>query len=282
MHPKEGGPVETDSVKLPQHALDIYRQEQVAKFLATASADGVPNVALIVSQTPTESGAVVFGEFMMVKTQANLAENPRVASLAITEKLQMAGFKGEVTGWTTHGPYIDLINSIPFFRYNAYAGIHNVAETRIKSLLPLPEGVSMLTAGREFASIRTRGRVGRASSLGGVAAPMPVREKFNGIMSIKVIAFVDADGYPNVVPCFGIMFRTPSEIRFKVAGYNRVVEAPDVPCTVALNVLTLDLMTYQVKGTLDRFDSKLGLKTGVVRVEEVYSSMPPFCGERLA
>jgi hypothetical protein len=40
-------------------------------------------------------------------------------------------------------------------------------------------------------------------------------------------------------------------------------------------------MTYQVKGTLVRFEKRVGLETGVVRIEEVYSSMPPLCGERL-
>jgi hypothetical protein len=251
----------TGTVELPPLALEVYKQEQCAKFLATSSLDGVPNVALIVSQTPAEPGRVVFGEFMMVKTQANLAANPHVASIAITEKLEMAGFKGDVTGWTTTGKYIDMINSIPFFRYNAYAGIHNVATTEIRKLLPLPPKVSMATVGQEFVAMRSRGRI--------------------GIMSVKVLAYQDSDGYPNVVPTFGIMFRTPSELRFKVSSYNRAVTSLQTPATVAINVLTMDLMTYQVKGTLVRFEKRVGLETGVVRIEEVYSSMPPLCGERL-
>lgn len=268
-------------VELPQHALEIYRQEEVAKFLATLSADGVPNVALIVSQTPAEPGVVVFGEFMMVKTLANVRANPRVASMAITPKLEMAGFKADVTGWTTSGPYIDLINSIPFFRYNAYTGIHNVGITQVRKALDLPRGISMLTAGREYLAVRTRGRVGRALRVQGADTPDPVRRKFDSVMSIKVMAFEDSDGYPNVVPLFGVMFRTPGELRFKVSSYNRAVVEAKVPCAVALNVLTLDLMTYQVKGTLEGFTSSLGLDVGVVRVQEVYSSMPPLCGQRL-
>jgi hypothetical protein len=270
------------AVELPPAAMAIYKQEECAKFLATASTEGVPNIALIVSQMPAEPGVVVFGEFMMVKTQANLAENPRVASLAITEKLDVAGFKGDVTGWTTHGDYIDMINSIPFFRYNAYAGIHNVASTRIKELLPLPGKVSMLTVGTEFAGMRSRGRLGHATSLGGVAVPEPIRAKFNGIMSVKVLAFLDDDMYPNAVPTFGVMFRTPSELRFKVSSYNEVVRRLSPPCKVALNVLTMDLMTYQVKGTLVSFEKHLGFETGVVRVEEAYSCIPPLVGERVA
>jgi hypothetical protein len=278
---KETGEREARTVELPGAAMEIYKQEEVAKFMATASAEGVPNVALIVSQVPAEPGRIVFGEFMMVKTLANLQQNSRIASFAITPKLEMAGFKGDVTGWTESGPYIDLINSIPFFRYNAYAGIHKVATAEIRELLPFPPKVSMLTAGREFVAMRTRGRVGRGERVSGVATPEPVRAKFDGIMSIKVLAFQDGDGYPNVVPLFGVMFRTPGELRFKVSGYNSVVGGLETPCTVALNVLTLDLMTYQVKGTLVRFERSFGFHTGVVRLEEVYSSMPPLCGQRL-
>jgi len=60
------------------------------------------------------------------------------------------------------------------------------------------------------------------------------------------------------------------------------VERIAAPAKVALNVLTLDLRTYQVKGTLVAFEKHAGLKTGVIKVEEVYSSMPPLLGERLA
>jgi hypothetical protein len=269
-------------VELSARARSIYEQEEAAKFLATASASGIPNVALIVSQLPADGGKLIFGEFMMVKTQANLAENPRVASVVITQKLEIAGCKADLAEWTTSGPYVDRINSIGFFRYNAYAGIHNVAVARIRGLLDLPEKLSYPKVGLEFADIRTRGRLGRAASVGGVSTPAPIRAKFDGIMSIKVLAFLNGDGYPNIVPIFSTMFRDPGELRFKVASYNSAVRKVVTPCPVALNVLTMDLMTYQVKGELIRFERLAGFESGVVRIDEAYSSMPPFCGQRVA
>ncbi len=47
---------------------------------------------------------IAFGEFMMVKTKANLAANPRIASIALTPKLEMAGFNGELQEWVQSGP----------------------------------------------------------------------------------------------------------------------------------------------------------------------------------
>lgn len=270
--------VREDAVVLPPHAMGIYKQGEVAKFMATASADGIPNVALIVSQMPVDGGRVVFGEFMMVKTLANLKENPRFASLAVTEKLAMAGFKGTLEEWTTSGPYSELINSIDFFRYNAYMGIRNIAITRIDSLVSLPEKVSFLKVGREFAHMNVVGPLKRGPVLEGADTPLPVRRKFNGIMSIKALAYNDDDGYPGLVPAFGVHFRSPAELLVKVSSYNESIRSLALPAPVALNVLTLDLLTYQVKGSLLRFDAGIA----VINITEAYSSMPPFCGQRIA
>jgi hypothetical protein len=267
---------------LPAAAIAIYEQGEVAKFLATASADGIPNVVLIVSQTPVDPGKVAFGEFMMVKTQANLAENPRVASLALTPKLEMAGYRGDLEGWVQSGPCIDRINSIEFFRYNAYGGIHNVAVVRVREILSLPEKVSFVKVGAEFAAMRTVGRVGRSERVRGVDIPKPIRDKFDSIMSIKVLSWIGDDGYPDVVPVFGVRFRTPGELLFKVSGYNERSRNVKRGARVALNVLTLDLLTYQVKGKLACFEKHLGLEVGVVQVDEAYSCMPPLVAERLA
>jgi hypothetical protein len=118
--------------------------------------------------------------------------------------------------------------------------------------------------------------------VGGAEMPLPIRKKFNSIMSIKVLAFVDDDGFPNVVPAFGVFFRKQDQLRFKVSQYNAIVRKLEPGARVALNVLTLDLMTYQVKGRLKGFEKHLGLEVGVVKIEEAYSCMPPLVGERVA
>lgn len=272
-----------NTVELPASATAIYEQGEVAKFLATLSGDGMPNVTLIVSQTPVDPGIVAFGEFMMVKTKKNLGECPRLASIALTPKLEMAGFRGDLEYWTESGPYVERINSIEFFRYNAYGGIHNVAVTAVRELLELPQKISFLKVGTDFAAVRTAGRAGAGGKTGGIGTPLPVRTKFNSIMSIKVIAFERSDGYPGVAPLFGVVFRSPGELRFKVSDYNRSsLDGLDPGARVALNVLTMELMTYQLKGVLIRFQRTLGVEYGVVRVDEAYSCMPPLVAERIA
>jgi len=270
-----------EGVSLPPQARSVYEQEEIAKFLATCSADGDPNVTLIVSQIPVEDDLVVFGEFMMVKTLRNIRENPKVASIAVTEKLDMAGFKGTVEGWTKSGPYVERINSIPFFRYNAYAGIHNLALLRIEKLLEIPPKVSFASVGAGFLSVRTRGAHAGKAVDRGRELPAPIAKKFNSIMSIKVLAYAGADGYPDVVPVLAIATRPAGHIVFEVKPYNSRVRDVKPGNRVALNVLTMDLFTYQVKGTLEGFKSSLGAEFGVVNVEEAYSCIPPLVGERI-
>jgi hypothetical protein len=117
--------------------------------------------------------------------------------------------------------------------------------------------------------------------VGGAAVPATIRSKFGSIMSIKVLAFADAAGEADVVPVFGVIFRTPGELRFKVSGYNERARSIEPGSPVALNVLTMELMTYQVKGKLTRFEKHLGMEVGVVRIEEAYSCMPPLVAQRI-
>lgn len=268
-------------VELTEQGVSIYEQGEVAKFLATLSADGVPNVVLIVSQTPVDPGKIAFGEFMMVKTKANLEDDRRVASIALTPKLEMSGFRGELQEWVQSGPYVDRINSIDFFRYNAYGGIHNVAVVDISELLDLPARVSFLAVAREFMVMRTVGRIGGNCKEGGAEIPKQVREKLNSIMSIKVIAFVGEHGEPDVVPAFGVLVGSSGELKFKVSSYNKRVRSLEPGSRMAINVLTMDLLTYQLKGTLLPFEKHMGLEVGVISVDEVYSCVPPLVAERL-
>ncbi len=266
---------------IPPNVRAVYEKERAAKFLATLSPEGVPNVALIVSQLPGDNREFIFGEFMMVKTLENLKSNSFVASLAITEKLEMAGYEGNVIRWTQSGPLVEKINSIPFFRYNAYAGIHNVAVVEVEKVVDLPRKLSYAVLAKDYASLLMASKLLRGRNSSAVEFPLPVREKFNSIMSIKVIAFPVEKEKPAVFPALSTRFTGPSCLTFKVTDYNKKILDFDLPLPVALNVLTLDLRTYQVKGELVSVRAFAGSRFGLVELSELYLSMPPLCGERI-
>lgn len=268
-------------VDIPKNVRSVYEEERAAKFLATLSREGIPNVALIVSQLPGDDNQFMFGEFMMVKTLENLKSNPSVASVAITEKLEMAGYRGNVMGWVQSGPFVEKINSIPFFRYNAYAGIHNVAVVEIEKIVDLPMRVTYSTLAKDYVSLLMASRLLHDRGSLDIEFPLTVREKFNSIMSIKVIAFPDENEKPAVFPALSTRFTGTSRLAFKVTDYNKKILEFPLPLPVAMNVLTLDLLTYQVKGELVSVRALGGSRFGIVELSELYSSMPPLCGERI-
>jgi len=269
------------STKLPENVRLIYEREDVAKFLATQSADGVPNVALIVSQVPLDEERIAFGEFMMVKTKKNLLENPKFSSLCVSPKLELGGFKGEVLEWTEKGEAIDRINNIEFFRYNAYTGVGMAAVSSIKEILSFPPRMSYAKVLRDYLLASTISFYG-GKERGGVSLPQVVKEKIDSVFSIKVVAYAGADGFPEIMPVFGIRVKGNSEVRFVPGDSKKAIIPCDLPANIALNVLTQDLLSYQVKGEVVRIDRTLNITSEVIKVREVYSSMPPFCGERIA
>jgi hypothetical protein len=129
--------------------------------------------------------------------------------------------------------------------------------------------------------MRTAGRVRGSKQAGGSGIPKQIRQRLNSIMSIKVIAFVDDRGDPDVVPAFGVLLGSSGELRFKVSGYNKRIRSLEPGSRVAVNVLTMDLITYQLKGALLRFEKHLGLEVGVISIGEAYSCVPPLVAERL-
>lgn len=265
---------------LPEHLMGIYRQEEVAKFLATCSSDGIPNVALIISQIPVDEEKIVFGDFMMVKTKRNILENQRVASLAITSKLGVAGFKGELECWVQSGPYIDVINNLEFHRYNAYMGVHNAGVVIVRDVLELPERISYFRVIGEFA-LQKGARKLWGKPIRGLELPHAVRGMFRSISTIKVLSYQGIDGFPGIAPCFGITLCKDSNIRFLLNSWNVELLKMDIPIRVAINLFNKGLVSYQIKGEIIRFDKFLGMITAEMKPMELYSSSPPFCGSRV-
>ncbi|MGC9334131.1 MAG: pyridoxamine 5'-phosphate oxidase family protein, partial [Anaerolineae bacterium] len=103
--------------------------EMTPKFLATRSAEGVPNVVPCTSLMPAGDGApedrLIFGNFLLHKSVANLDDDPRVGILVITTDLEGWVLQGDFVEWQRSGPYVDRLNNTDLLRYNAYTGIRN-------------------------------------------------------------------------------------------------------------------------------------------------------------
>jgi len=245
------------------------------KFLATLDGEGVPNVVPITSLQAVDESTIIFGELMMWKTRRNLEVNPRVCIAVMTPAARGWIIQGDFQEFQRTGPYVDLINSADFYRYNAYTGIRNAGVIRARRVVrefALSRGAILVAAARARWAARRRRSPGE-----GAVMPAPVREKFARLQAAKFIAYLGANGYPDVAPVLSL---TPAGERALV--FAGVVDGLQRGAQVAAAVLTAEPLAYQVKGRFLAEERSLGAPLGVIQVSEVYSASPPLPGERIA
>jgi predicted pyridoxine 5'-phosphate oxidase superfamily flavin-nucleotide-binding protein len=254
--------------------------ERTPKFLATLNSEGVPNVVPIMSLQAVDESTVIFGEFMIWKTRRNLEVNPRV-SLAVMTASQGWVIKGDFQGFQRSGPYFDRIMASDMFRYNAYAGIRNAGVIRVVSVVRA-FALSRLTVLLDMARARWFARRARRRGADGVAVPLPVREKFARLQTAKFLAYLDDDGYPDIVPVLSLIPAGEQTFVFSSGLAGPVLAGLSPGAKVAASVLTFEPLAYQIKGQFVEAERSLGRLAGVVAVQEVYSASPPLSGQRIA
>jgi hypothetical protein len=261
---------------LPSDVSELFAEEMAAKFLATADVEGRVNVALIVTLQPPPDGRkdrLIFGEFLMWKSKRNLEENPRVAAAVVNMKLKMTTLLGDFQGFEKKGHYKDAIDASPFMRYNAYSGVRAAGIIDVREVGPL-RGPFMPSLASDFVRLRMHGS---GDLNGDIAIPRLVKEKFTKLTSIKALAVMGEDGYPRIYPVLTVAPAGEGGFKLWAAKYNHEMMDIKVPCRAAMSLVTMDAKSYKVIGELKTGDSK----TLILKVEEVYNSMPPLAGERI-
>lgn len=256
--------------------LAALRGEMTPKFLATRSAQGTPNVVPVVSIQPAEDqpDVVFFGNFLLRKSIANLEQDPRVGILVITPALDGWILTGDFLEFQRTGPYVDRQMSGSLLRYNAYTGIRNAGLIRLREIrtaFRIPRMrvltdalLAMLVPKPSPDSVSGRARL-----------PLPVQQVFGRMTAVKVMAWIDEDGYPLVIPSLSLRPSGPSGLAcFRPSA---AVPLPPDGVPIASNILSLDAISYQAKG---RWQTRRS--GGVMLVDEVYAGGPPLPGGRVA
>jgi hypothetical protein len=253
--------------------------EFTPKFLATVDEQGLPNLVLIASIEPATDTRMVFADFLMNKTGKNLDRDAKVGVLVITEQLDWWSMTADHVGWERTGDLVDHFNSNDLFRYNAYTGIRRAGKMDLRSM-PAKGKYGKLALLTDFASTKmTAGKF--AQEVGPDKMPFRVMQKFSRLAAIKVFSYIGADGYPVILP---ILSAQPADAKTLVFGMqsspNALRDIPkNTPC--AINVVTFEPVSYQVKGTFAGFSGTTLGKKGVIAIDSVWSTSPPLCGERI-
>ena len=265
---------------LPKELYDLYSMPMIAKFMATIDGDGNTNLAFIASIDTWEekSDFIIFGEFLMWKSLENLKVNRKVGTMAMDVDLVFGAVNGDFNDdFTNTGPYFDKIAYNEMFRYNAYTKIRTAGTITIKETV-MPRQVGKLAIVSDM--FQAKGKRKKLAGTNGVNMPLTVKKKFDLMQAIKAVSFIaDGTDYPTIAPVMSMFPIDGKSLVFKVSGYNEEeLKQLKNGQHVAVMVLTMDPIAYQVKGRVDTFDGSYGK----IVIEEVFSSSPPLAGEKIA
>jgi len=256
--------------------LEALRGEMTPKFLATRSSEGVPNVVPCISLLPTDDqpDVLFFGNFLLRKSIKNLKADPRVGILVITTELNGWVLKGDFLEFQSTGPYVDRQMNSNLLRYNAYTGIRNAGLVRITAVEP-EFAISRMQVAIDYARAKMSASRAANGDYGSVQIPLPVQKEFARMVAVKVLAWIDEDEMPTVVPALSLQ---PADETNMVAWFgNDNLPIPPTGAQVAANILTFEAISYQAKGSWNMHG-----RSGVMAVQEIYAGGPPYPGGKVA
>jgi hypothetical protein len=256
--------------------LDALRGEMTPKFLATRNSEGVPNVVPCVSLLPSDdqTDVLFFGNFLLRKSIKNLKADPRVGILVITTELNGWVLKGDFLEFQSTGPYVDRQMNSNLLRYNAYTGIRNAGLVRVTSV-ENEFTISRMQVAIDYARAKVfASRVANGSE-GSFQIPLPVQKEFDRMIAVKVLAWIDEDEIPTVIPLLSLQ---PADKTNMVAWLgDDSLPVPPAGVQVAANILTFEAISYQAKGSWN-----IQGRSGVMAVQEIYAGGPPYPGGKVA
>ena len=257
--------------------MKAFEPESKVGLIATVSPEGLPHITLITTmqaKTPTQ---MIWGQFSEGLSKRHVKENPKTAFLIMTLDRKLWRGKALYTHSLQEGEDYERLNNLPMFRYNSYFGIHTVhymdlVETSSKERLPLERIVP--------ATLLTKA----VKPAAGTGEPDPVmnpwsRALFDRVDSVKFIAFVGEDGFPQMIPIIQCQASDSRRLAFSPVAYSKELRALPAGGCVAVFGLTMQMEDILVRGVFSGFRRFRGVQLGTVDIDWVYNSMPPKPGQ---
>jgi hypothetical protein len=248
-------------------------------LLATVTPEGLPHLTLLSSLRPSSAHQMTFGQFAEGTSKRHIRENPRTGFLAMTLNKELWRGKATFTHTARHGREFEQYNATPMFRYNAYFGVHTVyyldlVEQSGRQALPMGKVI--------LAAVQTM----LARPLARQLNPQIVLNRWtqglmNKLDSLKFLSYVGPDGYPVIIPTIQAQAADAEHVIFSLGVYGG--ELAEIPpgATVAVFGMSLEMVDVLLRGEFQGFHKAPGmpvvpgLRYGRLRVDWVYSPMPP-------
>jgi len=268
--------VNTKTAFSPEEMKAIYPNEKVG-LLATINPDGLPHLTLITSfraKTPTQ---LMWGQFVEGESKKHIARNPRTGWLIMTMDQRMWRGKADYHQALREGEDYIAYNDIPMFRYNSYFGVHTVHYMDVREF----RGPEKLALGAIIPASLLTGAA-KATILAGPGERVlnPWSEKmFNRMDSIKFLGFLDADGYPVIVPLLQCRAADSRRLVFSPLAYGKDLARLPEGAPAAVFAMNMQMEDVLARGLFRGMHRRALINLGMIELDWVYNSMPPKMGQ---
>jgi hypothetical protein len=261
---------------------DSFDGEDIAAFepsekialVATLNEAGEPHVSLLSTLTALGPDSLGLGEFSRGLSKEFMRKRPKVGFLAMSLDRRLWRGRAIWRRSAKEGPEYVKYNRQPLFRYNTYFGIntvHYLDLAGVEGPSPLPLG------GIALASLATALMRGRARPGSGAAVLPPFAV---GILdapaSLNFLAFVDAEGFPRLVPALQARSAGPSRIVFSPGPWRSEIRSITEGAGTALFSMNLGMESFLARGS---FSSAIGGGLSGIDLDFLYDSAPPCHGQ---
>lgn len=267
---------------MPTSILDTELEEamkifETPKFMITMDENGEPNSSLIMTWTVYKGNTLVYGDFLSEKTRKNLnAGNKKMAIMVFTMGLDSWLIKADFESYHWNDEIYEFIAQTPLFRYNQYT---NARGAGVAEAISSSEkyGISKLSVLSSF--IKTKLAKGKVPLFESTEGNMPknIYDVFSQMAAVKVLAFIDEDGYPAAFPEFGMLPVSTNTVIMKRAQEKRRGYSLHDGQRVAISLVSLEPAAFQMKGTFREIDEN----TAYVTLDRVYACSLPRPGVRV-
>ena len=262
---------------LENELVEAMKIFETPKFLITKDENGEPNSSLIMSWTVYEGNTLVYGDFLSEKTRMNLNEgNSEIAIMVFTMGLDSWLIKADFESFHWNDEIYEFIAQTPLFRYNQYtnargAGVAEAISSSDKF------GISKLSVLSSFMKTKlAKGKAPMTETIEG-NMPMNIFKVFSQMAAVKVLAFIDEDGYPAAFPEFGMLPVSTNTVVMKRSEEKRRGYSLRDGKRVAISLVSLEPAAFQMKGTFHEIDEN----TAYVTLDRVYACSLPCPGVRV-
>jgi hypothetical protein len=184
--------------------------------------------------------------------------------------------KAEFESFHRNDEIYEFIAQTPLFRYNQYT---NARAAGVAMAVSSSEkfGISKLAVLSSFLKAKmAKGKVPINETQEG-NMPKNVYDAFSQMAAVKVLAFVDEDGFPAAFPEFGMLPISSNAIVMKRKEEKRRGFSLREGQRVAISLVTLEPAAFQLKGTFHEVNDS----TGYIQLDRIYACSLPRPGVRV-